>query len=253
MSEFLPSKSHFRFFLPPSKIKGGYPIITGQQAWHIHKVLRIKKGDKIVIFNGEGKEYIVEVIASSPFQVKTQIIESYTRDVESPLMIVLAQAVPKLPKMDLIVQKATEIGIAEIIPLITERTPASYDHIEKRMERWNHIIIESTQQSGRSRIMKLHKPLVFDELISFSKAEIGLRLICFEKAKGKLKEMLSSQNQHQKAIIAIGPEGSFTEQEINQAVQNGFVPVNLGPRTLRTETAGIVIASILQFYFGDLG
>lgn len=275
-----------RLYLPPELLIPEQIIITGDQARYLSLVLRAKPGDNLTIFDGSGFKYDCTIIRSHKKEVIAQKIKKETYSVESPISITLVQGLPKSDKMDLIVQKATELGIAKIIPLITER--AEVRHTEK-LSRWQKIAVAAAQQSGRDRVPEVAMTIAFGEYLeilpaentgSVIPAETGIqktkgldscrslpsnvsvgsrdenmrRIIFSEEHKSRnLKQILNCLRETKKIIILVGPEGGFTTNEVTAAAERGFIEASLGPRILRTETAPIAAISIIQYELGDVG
>lgn len=248
-----------RLFLAPENLQSEKITITGEQARYLSVVLRVKPGERITLFDGEGFRYECRIIQSHKKEVVAERISKEPYSVESPVSIILAQGLPKADKMDLIVEKATELGVRSIIPLITEYSQVR--HTEK-VERWKKIAISASQQSGRNRIPEVLEAISFLEYLAkisppLMNAEGNSSfagIIFSEKAGGKsLKDMLSDRRDVKSLVILIGPEGGFSLKEIGSAVRSGFVEALLGPRILRSETAPIAALSIIQYELGDMG
>jgi 16S rRNA (uracil1498-N3)-methyltransferase len=252
-------KSKHRFFVPPPQIKHGKVCIRGTDVWHITKVLRLSQGQQVIVFDGTGREYLVVLDRPKRQEVYGFVQEQWEQASESPLKLSLVQAVPKSDKMDLIVQKATEIGVNEIIPLNSSRSiwgtktkHSQQTKVHQRLERWSRIGIEAAKQSCRTSV-PLIRPVVTIEEFLANPPEADLKLLLWEEEEQKtLKESLRNQADNvRSASIAIGPEGGFTPEESTLFQQYGYLPVSLGKRILRTETAGLVVLGILQYEFGD--
>ena len=252
-------KSKHRFFVPPPQIKNGKVCIRGTDVWHITKVLRLSQGQKVIVFDGTGREYLVALDKPKRQEVFGFIQDQWELPSESPLKLSLVQAVPKSDKMDLIVQKATEIGVNEIIPLNSTRSiwgtktkHSQQSKVHQRLERWSRIGIEAAKQSCRTSVPLVRPVLSIEEFLAQPR-EAGLKLLLWEEEEQRaLKESLRSQVEAVKSVsVVIGPEGGFTEEESEQFQEHGYLAVSLGKRILRTETAGLVVLGILQYEFGD--
>jgi 16S rRNA (uracil1498-N3)-methyltransferase len=223
---------------------------------HIVKVLRLQQGDEVEICDGENTEYVAAISSLDNKSIRLNIMKKWTGRTEAPIEITLFQGIPKSTKMDMIIQKCTELGIKRIVPMITERTIVQLKDQkseEKKIERWQKIADEAAKQSKRGVIPKILPPLALSEAIKASK-EFDLAVIPYEREEGLgLKGILGQQTNTVKVGIYIGPEGGFGEKEIEEAKNAGVIPVSLGPRILRTETAGFVALSILMYELGDLG
>ncbi|ADL68708.1 protein of unknown function DUF558 [Thermoanaerobacterium thermosaccharolyticum DSM 571] len=235
-------------------IKDGIVRINGDDAHHIIDVLRFKIGTKLIISNGKN-QYIVSILDIENSSVILKIIEEYNQVVESPINITLYQGLPKSDKMDLIIQKCTEIGIKKIVPVETEFSTIKIKekNIYNKINRWKKISLEASKQSGRSIVPDVLVPVGFKDALE-SLNEFDLCLIPYEKETNmRLKDVLKKNFNAKNICVFIGPEGGFSENEIMAAIEYGAIPVTLGPRILRTETAGIVTSSIILYELGDLG
>ncbi|MFB0528290.1 MAG: 16S rRNA (uracil(1498)-N(3))-methyltransferase [bacterium] len=253
------------FFVSPKDIQGNKVLITGGEAKHIITVLRKREGDKIDIFDGYGNEFTVRILeidrsAGLP-RVKAEIIKQKRRETEPKLRITLFQSVPKGNRLDFVIQKSTEIGISEIVPIITERTIVRLDckRSKKRTLRWQRIAQEAAKQSRRSAIPKVGPVLDFSQALKeFSKRKPQMGVIAWEtEERNHLREVLRSSVgggiSKLPLAIFIGPEGGFTPEEVEKAKRAGVTPVSLGSRILRSETAGLVVAIVALYESGDLG
>ncbi|MCX7842686.1 MAG: 16S rRNA (uracil(1498)-N(3))-methyltransferase [Clostridia bacterium] len=245
-----------KFFVKYSDVIGQNIKITGEDASHIKKVLRLRSGDSINISDDQGNDYHARIAKIEADYVLTQIESSSANISEPSIEVTLFQGLPKSDKMDLIVQKNVELGIAKIVPVITEHTVVKLDSkkdAENKIKRWQRISMEAAKQSNRGRIPEVSYPVSFEEAISLS-ANCHLRLIPYEKEKQMgLRKCLHNICGVKNAAVFIGPEGGFSEKEIQTALESGVIPVTLGPRILRTETAGLMVQSILMFALGEIG
>ncbi len=249
-----------RIFLPPEELTSNQISITGDNARHLSLVLRIQPGEQIVIFDGQGYKYECTITQTHKKEVIAVIDARKACSVESPVSIILAQGLPKADKMNLIIQKSTELGIRSIIPLITEHSQVRYT---EKVERWKKIALSASQQSGRDRIPDIYDPIDFDKFIARKSSllekwhdrKLPLKCLIFSQREKdrNLKKVLSEiKNEAHHIILLIGPEGGFSKKEVTAAVDNGFVEVSLGPRILRTETAPLAALSIIQYELGDI-
>lgn len=245
-----------RFFVHKDNITADSIRITGEDSEHISRVLRLRVKDRIIVCDGEENEYICELQSVDKKSVLCSIIERYRSAAEPPLKVCLFQGIPKSAKMDMIVQKCTEIGIDEIVPVDTERVVIKLGEdgdLRGKLARWQKIAVEAAKQCGRGRIPSIRTPISFKDAMSMINM-YELCIIPYEKegARG-LKQVLKGKDTIKSAAIIIGPEGGFSEEEVNEAVKCGAVSVTLGPRILRTETAGFVCLTMLMYESGDLG
>lgn len=244
-----------KFFVMPKDIRDERAYITGDDVKHIYKVLRLKSEDEVLINNCLGKEYLGRISVVNKNEVIVDLIENIERSNESNLSITLYQGLPKSAKMDYIVQKGTEIGINEITPVVTERVVVKSELNEfKKTDRWRRIALEACKQCKRTIIPEINEPMEFINLLSQLK-KYDIVVVPYENEDGfGIKRMCRNlDSEVRSAAIVIGPEGGFEEKEIDELKQLGAYILTLGPRILRTETAGIVAASILQYELGDLG
>ena len=217
---------------------------------HIVYVLRAKKGDLFKIFDGSGKEYVIKADVVKKNRVTGKIIEVSSPEREPACQIVLCQSIPKGQKMDLIVRKATEIGVFEIQPVITKRSLKVLS--ESKLKRFEMISQSAIEQSGRLKPVKINPPLTLNEILKkISPPDKGIIFCCTEESK-KIKKVLKELNYDGKIFIFIGPEGDFTQEEIDLSKTFGIIPASLGPRILRTETAGPAVLSIILYEAGDI-
>lgn len=244
-----------KFFVNKENIQGKKAVIDNEDVRHIYKVLRLEAGEKVSINNCEGKEFVGEIISVSKTEVIINILEEVNLNNESNLEVILYQGLPKSSKMDLIVQKATELGITEITPIITKRVVVKTELGEfNKTGRWRKIALEACKQCKRSVIPTINIPIEFDEMIA-SLAKVDLIVVPYENQQGYgIKNLIKELNREVKTVaIVVGPEGGFEEVEIEILKKNMAKIVTLGPRILRTESAGFVCASLLQYELGDLG
>lgn len=245
-----------KFFVPKNSIDNDIASIEGDDVKHIYKVLRLEVGDKVSINNCNGEEFLGQIEDINKKQVTVKCLEKLELNNESTIEIYLFQGLPKSSKMDLIVQKATELGVREVTPVITGRVVVKSELGEfKKLDRWNRIVLEACKQSKRSVIPKVNTPLEFEQLLDFLE-DIDLVVVPYENQEGYgIKKMISSidKSSVKKVAVVIGPEGGFEEEEINRLKELGSYIVTLGPRILRTETAGFVCASLIMYELGDLG
>jgi len=242
-----------RFFVSPSQIQGKQIVIQGEDVKHISKVLRLKKGDKILICNRQGIDYEC-IIKDMEKIITAEIISKNASIGEALTKITLFQALTKSDKMDYIIQKAVELGVHRIVPIVTERTIVKIENEKKensKLQRWNKISESAAKQSQRGIIPEVAAVIPLIE--AFNQAEkMDLKLIPYEMEKNNhLKDLLANCTAKSIAIF-IGPEGRFEESEINLAKEHGIIPVTLGRRILRTETAGLVTVSIMMYEMGEM-
>jgi 16S rRNA (uracil1498-N3)-methyltransferase len=224
--------------------------LSKEAAHHLTHVLRLKQGMEFILFNGKGGEFKAELISIKKASVTVQVGEYNDINRESSLPILLAQAVLRTEKMDYLIQKAVELGATNIIPLLTEHAllRLSNERWEKRLNHWRTIMINACEQAGRTRLPIITKPLPFIHALHEINTELRVMLIPNHKNK---KVIPHAQALRDVAILS-GPEGGWSETEMRFAMDAGFVPLQLGPRILRAETAGLVAISLFQGLFGDI-
>jgi 16S rRNA (uracil1498-N3)-methyltransferase len=238
-----------RFFIAPSQVSGSRISVTDEDVRHISAVLRMKTGDALILCDGQGAEYQVTIAEISKSEIKTDIVSQTRREITAP-RLTLGQGLPKSDKMDWIVQKATELGVSNIIPLVTERTIVKIRDEEKRISRWQKICREAAMQSNRPDIPQVERILALRDFIFSLNPEPGtLLLIPWEEGTQPLKEVLRQAPDAQHIIVLIGPEGGFSSAEASMAREKGFHAVSLGPNILRTETAAIAVLGMIGYEY----
>ena len=241
-----------RFFVEPHQIdEEAHQIhITGSDVNHISNVLRMKTGEELWISDGSKYEYRCTIESFEPDEVLLHIVYSQEPEYELPCRIYLFQGLPKADKMELIIQKAVELGAYDIIPVETKRCVVKLDGRKsaKKTARWQQISESAAKQSKRMLIPNVHEVLTFREALKYAES-MDVRLVPYELARGmqETKEILAGIEPGQSVGIFIGPEGGFEEKEIEAAIEGGAKPITLGRRILRTETAGLAILSVLMF------
>ena len=225
--------------------------IEGDAANHIMRVLRLRPGDPLALFDGRGGEHAARVEAFLKDAVIVEVGGHSATAVESPLSLTLAQGVSRGERMDWVVQKATELGVAGIVPVLTERTVVRLDakHSERKLLHWRGIAVAACEQSGRTRIPDIVPPRELHEFLRQSNQAPAVRLLLSPSGTLHIDEVRLSDGG---MIVLIGPEGGLTEAEQRAALDAGFQAVRLGPRVLRTETAAVAALTLLQHQFGDL-
>lgn len=264
-----------RFFVPADALGAETVAIVGDDAGHIARVLRMGPGDTVIAIAPGGEEYEVEISEAAPGRVAGRILRRVDRRVEPSVRVTLVQGLPKGDKMELIIQKCTELGVFRIIPAGTERSIVRLDSkkAEGRRERWQKIAREAAEQSGRTAVPEVAGVTdLAGALRMFAGAHCGpgphrgpgdgtggqgarpLGLIPWEEEKSLgLKTALRRTGRVSDVWLFIGPEGGFSPQEARSAREAGIIPVTLGPRILRTETAGMVALTMVLYEIGDLG
>ena len=241
-----------RFFVEASRARGGAITITGDDARHLIQVLRAKPGQAVEASDGK-HVYQTRIRAVDDGRVFLDIIEVNESKAEPALFVTLYQAVAKGERMDWAIQKAVELGAGRIVPVLTKYTVVQLDEkkSEKRTERYRRIAAEAAKQSRRDQVPEVTAPVAFAEAVGM--ADAPLRLIAWEQeGEQGLSGLLQSMDIPGRVDICIGPEGGFAEDEIEAARGAGWRSVGLGPRILRTETAGIALLSVLMYWAGEM-
>lgn len=244
-----------RFFIPSNQIQGDNVVLSGEDRHHLLTVLRKGLGSEIAVLNGKGDEFVVQITETTSDTVVGTIIKKIERSAEPKVKIHLIQSLPKADKFEWILQKNTELGVASFRPVITERSTIRLDagQARKKEERWRKIIREAAEQSGRQIIPDLAPVQNWNQFLNEKPARLWI--IPWEGEREQpIKAVLEKQKEMPNDVaVFIGPEGGFSQNEVNQAIALGAIPVTLGPRILRTETAGLVVASVILYWAGDLG
>ena len=239
-------------FADPSDVQDELLTITGPEVNHIRNVMRLKPGEEIsVSIGGDGKEYRYGIESYTEDSVLCRLRFVKDKEVELPVKVLLFQGLPKADKMDLIVQKAVELGATEIIPVSMERCVVKLDvgKAAKKTARWQTIAESAASQSRRSIIPRVLAPMSMKEAVEYAKEQTEVRVIPYELQEddGSVKQYLESLKEGQSVSIFIGPEGGFAPGEVELAKEAGIRPISLGRRILRTETAGLAILSWLIY------
>ncbi len=237
-----------RFFVNTSLYSGQHLILPPEVAHHILHVLRLKIDTPVILFNGQGGQYLATLTRYGKRETEVIIQDYQSLERESPLSLVLVQAISRAERMDMTIQKAVELGVSKIVPVLTERSPPlDENQMNKREQHWQKIIISACEQSGRNRLPQSHPITPLAEWLAKTPSSEENLL------------MLSPQSDTHLAIqparsitLFVGAEGGLTEKEEQQAIAVGYRATRLGPRILRTETAAITILAICQALYGDL-
>ncbi|NLK85918.1 MAG: 16S rRNA (uracil(1498)-N(3))-methyltransferase [Clostridiaceae bacterium] len=260
-----------RFFVKtiPADLQNGRIIITGEDVKHIAGVLRARTGDPLVLCDAAGTDYDAVIEQISKENVITRIIDRKENHTEPPVDITLFQGIPKADKMDLIIQKCVELGVNRFVPVTTARSVVRFRDARDaavKAVRWGRIALEAAKQCGRGRIPVVEEPVGVDAALKLAHGYDLMLLPYEEETEGSLRSVLHSFGRSiagngavgdnaamRRIAIFIGPEGGFERTETEKAVRSGFRSVKLGPRILRTETAGIAVSSIVMYELGDMG
>lgn len=240
-----------RIFLPLALAPGSEVELDERASRHVYRVLRMRPGEELQLFDGSGLEATAELIRVGKQGVAAHIKGTVAKDVESPLSIELGQAVSRGERMDFVMQKSVELGAATIAPLWTERTQCRLEgeRLERRLSHWRGVVTSACEQCGRSRLPKLRPPAALEHWVREQspsalglvlEPEGGIALPALPRPAGPVR-------------LLIGPEGGLTRQELSWAEDCGFLRITLGPRILRTETAALTALAVVQSLWGDLG
>ena len=244
-----------RFFVKEIEARDGLCTITGAEARHITRALRMGRGDRIVLIDGKGARFQAIIESVGRQKVLVTLERPLPQPPTSSAEITLCQAVLKSRAMDYVVEKASELGVYRILPFFSERTVVSLDEHKSanKLRRWRETSYSATKQSDRRAPAEIGPLLSFGELVARCKKEHALKVIFWEEEGVKdLKDLLRASFPAKKAIGMVGPEGGFTQEEVRIAGGAGFISVSLGQRVLRAETAAIAMAAIVQYEWGDL-
>jgi len=240
------------------RIYSSQPLALGQSVLleppaskHLLAVLRLKPGAPLTLFDGSGREFEACLEAAEDRRARVLIKAELPSRTESPLQIILAQGISRSERMDYTLQKAVELGVAEILPLVTERSVVRLDqkHAIRKQQHWQQLVISACEQSGRVRIPVVQPPLSLDAL--FAQQLSAMKLLLDPEAQNSLRTLARPLNEP--VLLLVGAEGGLSGAERSAALRAGFQSVQLGPRILRTETAALVALSLLQGRWGDLG
>jgi 16S rRNA (uracil1498-N3)-methyltransferase len=275
-----------RFYAPRTQIKDNRAFLSSKEAHHLSRVLRLDPGNDVSVFDGEGRDYRCRVLTIAKESVELDIVEVLRSERESPLQITLAQALAKGEKFDFIVQKATELGVSAITPLETDHTDVRVkdERSAKKLERWRRISLESLKQCGRSRLVEINAPATVRELVGGIRAagclrqpdsnsmessgpdsqqrlaevavhrdQIEITMLVFSEQGGRsIPDAIGGRSGGSQILALVGPEGGWSQEELAFMIDSGCVPVTLGPRILRTETAALVAVTLIQHRLGDI-
>ncbi|HUF60715.1 MAG TPA: 16S rRNA (uracil(1498)-N(3))-methyltransferase [Verrucomicrobiales bacterium] len=242
-----------RFYVPPDEWRPANMVLEGAEAYHCLEVLRRREGDKIVVFNGKGQEATARIRSADRYRVELDV-QGILRSPPLAARLVLAQAVIKGKRMDFVLEKATELGAAEVIPLLSDRSVVRFDAAEarRRQAKWNRVAVEACKQSGQNWAPVVREPVAVSSFLGEElPAELCLVASLQEGARPLPAILDDYQDVHGRrpgsALVLIGPEGDFTPAEMSRALQAGCQPLTLGPIVLRTETAALYGLSVLGY------
>ncbi|HWN98731.1 MAG TPA: 16S rRNA (uracil(1498)-N(3))-methyltransferase [Blastocatellia bacterium] len=250
-----------RFYGPPETMNNARVMLSNDETHHLTRVLRLKPGDDAYVFDGCGREYRCRFLKIESDRAQLEVLDELLDAVEPPISLTLGQSIAKGEKFDFIVQKATELGVGTIIPLITDHADVKLadERSAKRLERWRRISLEALKQCGRRTIVDIRTPMIVEELLGSEAPRLigeqaeGRAVVVFaEKGGAPVNNLLAEANGPSAVTVLIGPEGGWSIDELSLFAERGVKSVTLGPRTLRTETAAIVAMTLIQHALGDV-
>lgn len=243
----------YHFFVSEEQINGENAYIEGSDVNHIANVLRMKPEEELLISVKGDWDYLCKIVDIETDRVNLKVLESMEQR-ELPVNITLLQGIPKSDKLEMIIQKAVELGVSEIIPVKTKRVVVKIDEkkVGTKVNRWNAIAESAAKQSKRSIVPKVYEPMSIDNALEIVK-DFGVKLIPYENADGidKTRKILDNMDKTKNIAVFIGPEGGFEESEVEMIKNSGFEVITLGKRILRTETAGLALLSNIMIRLED--
>jgi 16S rRNA (uracil1498-N3)-methyltransferase len=241
--------------VPEAAYQGMEVVLRGPQKRYVCDVLRMGRGDSLVLFDGSGAEYPAAIVEASPRHVRLRILGKRRGERESHVDIRIGVGLLKTNKMDLVIQKVSELGVREVLPIAAQRAIPAFDpeRAERRRARWRTIAEEASRQSGRSFVTAVQPILSFDQAVR-KRRDVDMGLLFTAEGAGTLERLAQEQTEPpHRILLLVGPEGGFSAEEERTARENGFIPMAMGPRVLRAETAAILAVGLVQYRFGDLG
>ncbi|MBU2953617.1 16S rRNA (uracil(1498)-N(3))-methyltransferase [Marinobacter sp. F3R08] len=239
-----------RIYTDSALIDGATADLDDNAAQHVGRVLRMQPGQELRLFNGDGNDYSATITSASKKNVQVQVGTAEANTTESSLEIVLGQTLSKGDRMDYAVQKAVEMGVTRIVPLTTERCDVRLrgDREDKRLRHWQSVAISAAEQCGRARVPDISPIMALSDWFRHTE-DCDVRLVLHHRTEQSLDSMATPS----RIALMIGPEGGLSPEEISAAETAGFLPVALGPRILRTETAPVAAMALCQWLWGDIG
>lgn len=241
-----------RIYQPVPLEVGGLVTLDAQAASHVVRVLRLKEGDQVTVFNGEGGEFCGEIAETGKRRVKINLNDYRAPDNESPLYITLIQGVSRGERMDYTLQKAVELGVKEVYPVFSEFSSVHIndERKEKKQQHWQGVINSACEQSGRNSIPRLQQSAsLYESLGQIDLSGYDLCLVLNHRASQSLADL--GNEKPQRIVLVAGPEGGLSQTEIDELERRQFISIRLGPRVLRTETAALAAISAVQLLWGD--
>lgn len=225
--------------------------LDNDAANHVHRVLRRRRGDSLILFNGDGLDYLVTIVSATRDDVRVRVTSQESPENESPLDVSILQGICRTQRMDWLIQKATELGVTKILPIGCARSVVRLDakRSGKKRTHWQNVAASACEQCGRARLPEIGEPVDLATALSSVNTQMGARLVLEPRGRRSIQLAISGQQQ---VALLIGPEGGLTNEEARLAADAGFEGIRLGPRILRAETAPIAALSIIQYLAGDL-
>jgi 16S rRNA (uracil1498-N3)-methyltransferase len=245
-----------RFFVEEILKSDKICAIKGSEAKHITKVLKMGRGERLIIMDGKGTRFLASIESASPKEVRVLLETPLPSPTPSPIRIILCQSLLKSRNMDLLIQKTSELGVDSVLPFSSERTVVrlTANSVAHKQRHWLQIAQSSAKQADRATPAEIGPPNSFEGLIADWKGQDALKAILWEAEETQyLKDLLKMSSQASTFVGIVGPEGGFLQEEIDMAKGAGFMPVSLGNRVLRSETAAITLVALVQYELGDLG
>jgi len=242
-----------RYFVDPDQIGSRTVTIVGDDVHHIKKVMRFRPGDPIICCDGRGTDYITAIDTLGTDEVVCRVVERRPSAGEPRISVTVAQSLPKGDKWEWVLQKGTELGATAFLPFVSARTIVKWDakKAEKRRERWMRIVKEAAEQAHRGTIPEVMPVVDWQKLLSRA-ASAGCAMIAYEGGGLPIRQVLA-EGIHSSFLLIVGPEGGFEEREVKEAEAAGAVPVSLGSRILRTETAAVAMLTAVMYASGEMG
>jgi 16S rRNA (uracil1498-N3)-methyltransferase len=244
-----------RYFIPTSQFNEEKLYIIGDDAHHIHRVMRMKEGNRVFCCNDVGETCVSEITNITNEKVELDVVEWLRDSAELPVRVAIASGLPKGDKLELIIQKATELGAHQFVPFNAARSIVKWDEKkgDKKVERWGKIAKEAAEQSHRSVVPTILHPISIDSLIKLSET-FDYKIVAFEEEarvgeQSRLANLYQQMKVGQSLLAVFGPEGGLAEKEVEKLQRAGFISCGLGPRILRTETAPLYVLSTISYHF----
>ncbi|MGJ9381687.1 16S rRNA (uracil(1498)-N(3))-methyltransferase [Salipaludibacillus sp. CF4.18] len=248
-----------RYFLKKSQFEDDYVMIENEDAKHISRVMRMNPEDTVICCDEEGSCYLCELTETAPDLVKAKVVEELNKDAEMPVKVSIAHGLPKSDKLELVIQKGTELGAHSFIPFQADRSIVKVDSKKqaKKLERWEKIAKEAAEQSHRNYVPKVHRVHLLNDLLKtfhhFSSVIVAYEEDAKDDEKSRFRQVLQRTKAGDSLLLVVGPEGGFSDREIEKMKEAGAISCALGPRILRSETAPLYGLAAISYHFELLG